>query len=89
VNIKLILLAIVAAILFAGLLTYSMLSGRKARVEVCMDFAGRSECKIAAGATREEAIRTAVDNACGLIAAGVTETRNCLGTRPKSIRDLN
>ena len=76
------------ALLFVGILTYSMLDLRKNRVEVCVTFGGRSACRQASGATRNEAIRTATENACTMLASGMTDSMQCGATEPSSIKDL-
>jgi len=53
--------------------------------EVCVTFAGRSACRTAAGATREEAVRTATDNACAFLASGMTDSIRCTNTPPTSV----
>lgn len=53
---------------------------------VCIEFAGRRECRTVTGKTEEEALRGAVDNSCGLLASGVTDTLRCQRTRPASTR---
>ncbi|MGA3026171.1 MAG: hypothetical protein ABSF98_15495 [Bryobacteraceae bacterium] len=58
------------------------------RVEVCMDYQGRSSCRTAAGSTEEFALRSATDNACALIATGVTDSMACDRTPPRSVRWL-
>ncbi len=73
---------------FLAILFYLTMSGRQNRVEVCITFNGRTACKIASGPTREEAIRTASDNACALIASGVTDSMACARTVPDTIRRL-
>lgn len=85
---KLAFLAIAGFLLLAGVMTWMMLSGRRHRVEVCMEYRGRTVCRAAAGSTREEAVRTATDNACALLAAGMTDSMQCGRTPPKSVRDL-
>lgn len=85
---KLALLAAAGFLLLAGLMTWMMLSGRRHRVEVCMEFRGQTVCRTASGPTRAEAVRTATDNACGLLASGMTDTIQCGNTPPKSVRDL-
>jgi len=85
---KLALLAVAGFLLLAGIMTWMMLSGRRHRVEVCMEYRGRTVCRTAAGATREEAVRTATDNACALLAGGMTDSMQCGRTPPKSVRDL-
>lgn len=79
-------IAIVAVIL--GIMAYSMMNLSGNRVEVCIQFNGQSRCKIARGATQEDAIRTATTNACGEIAGGVTDTMACLRTPPEKITPL-
>jgi hypothetical protein len=53
---------------------------------VCIAFNGRSACRTAAGATEEFARRTAITNACGEIASGVTDSIACENTQPTSVR---
>jgi predicted RNase H-like HicB family nuclease len=50
-----------------------------------MSYGGRTECKLASGETREEALRTATEAACALVASGVTETQNCVRSAPQSV----
>ena len=45
--------------------------------EACVEFRGRVQCREAQGATRDEAIRTARDNACALLATGRKENIEC------------
>jgi hypothetical protein len=66
-----------------------MSSLRQNRVEVCMAFQGLQKCSTAAGATREEALRTATDAACTLIAGGVTDTMACTRGNPVSVKWLD
>lgn len=58
------------------------------RVEVCMEYQGRSACRIASGATPENARRTATDNACALIASGMSDSIACTNTPPVSVKVL-
>jgi len=85
---KLAFLAVTGFLLLAGIMTWMMLSGRRHRVEVCMEYRGQTACRTAAGPTREEAIRTAADNACALLASGMTDSMQCGRTQPKSVRDI-
>lgn len=85
---KLAWLAVAGFLLLAGVMTWMMLSGRRHRVEVCIEYRGRTLCRTAAGPTREEAIRTAADNACALLASGMTDSMQCGRTEPKSVRDI-
>ena len=51
--------------------------------EVCMTFAGQDSCRTVTGKTQEEGMRTGIDNACALLASGVTETMRCQRTTPR------
>jgi hypothetical protein len=53
-----------------------------------MEFEGRNNCRTALGNTKEVALRTAIDNACALIASGMTQTIACSNTPPKSVKWL-
>jgi hypothetical protein len=77
-------LAFVGAVVAA--LVRSTMNLAQYRVEVCMDFEGRSSCRTAAGSAEEYALRSATDNACALIATGVTETMACTRSAPRSVR---
>jgi hypothetical protein len=83
-----ILIGVVLFLAFLGILTWQMMSGRTHRVEVCMAFQGREQCKVAAGSTREEAVRTATTAACALIAGGVTDTQACERSQPVAVRPV-
>jgi hypothetical protein len=83
------LLAILGIGAFIALLTALTLSGRRVRVEVCMEYRGRQNCKTASGADQQAAVRTATDNACADIANGMTESIQCTNSRPVSVRILN
>ena len=58
------------------------------RVEVCIEFKGVQNCKIARASTEQDAIRRAVDNACGEIASGVTDSMACARSEPIKINIL-
>jgi hypothetical protein len=76
-------------VFFIGLLVYLSLGQRQHRVEVCVEFKGRTNCRIASGPTEEQAIRTATDNACATITNGMTESMTCGRSKPASVRVLN
>jgi hypothetical protein len=85
----LVLLGIAGFALFLGVMTYSMLGNRKVRVEVCVAYNGRTNCRTASGPTKDEAVRTATDNACALVASGMTDTMSCGHQPPASIKVLD
>ncbi|PWU03054.1 MAG: hypothetical protein C5B51_19550 [Terriglobia bacterium] len=76
-------LGFVAVVL--GVIVYSTFHQERVRCQVCMSFAGRRDCRTASAATREEAQRTAISNACAQLSSGVTETTQCENTRPESV----
>jgi hypothetical protein len=83
-----VILGIVGALAFIALLAYMTMGMKQHRVEVCMEFMGRKNCAIAAGPTREQALRTAADTACATISSGMTESTTCTSTPPVSTRWL-
>jgi hypothetical protein len=85
---KSVLLAIAFVVLVVGAVIYTTMSASSTRyrVEVCVEFEGRRECRTAAAATEQNALRTAQDNACALISSGVTDTIACGNTMPSSVK---
>jgi hypothetical protein len=79
--------AILMAVFIAAIV-YSTMNLKRFRAEVCMEFQGRTACRIAAAATREQAVRTATENACALISSGMTDSMACAQTPPRSVRML-
>ena len=84
-----VLAGVLAALAFVALLAYMSLGGRKFRVEVCVEYQGRTNCRTAAGPSQQQALRTATDNACATIASGMTDSMSCGQKPPTSIRWLN
>ena len=79
-------IAFVAAVL--GYIVISSLRPAGARVRVCMSFKGGSDCRTASAANRQEALRTAVTNACAQLSGGVIESNQCETSTPVSIEWL-
>jgi hypothetical protein len=50
--------------------------------DVCVAFHGNETCRTVTGATEAEGIRTGIDNACALLASGMTEIMKCGRTEP-------
>jgi hypothetical protein len=72
-----------------GVLMWQSLRGLTAhRVEVCIEYDGRGECRTASGESQEQALRTATENACALLANGMSATIACQNTTPKSVKWL-
>jgi hypothetical protein len=82
---KPVLVGIAIVLVILGVLVYSSMNLAKFRVEVCMEFHGLQNCKTAAGATREFALRSATTNACAAIASGVTDSIGCENTPPSKV----
>lgn len=79
---------LVGIVLFAALMAlivYSTMSMGSHRVEVCMEFNGRTACRTTSGSSQEFALRSAITNACADIASGVTETMGCERATPKKV----
>ena len=80
---------IIGVIAFFGLLAYLTLGSKNQRVEVCVEFNGRTNCRIASAATKEQAQRAATDNACATLTSGMTEVMACGHKPPVSVKWLN
>ena len=85
---KPVLFGIVFVLIVLGVIVYSSFNLAKVRVEVCVNFNGRTNCKTASAVSEEFATQTAVANACGEIAFGVTDTVNCEHTPPTKVTRL-
>ena len=81
---KSVMLAIAFIALVVGAILYTSLGGSNSRyrVEICITFEGHTECRTARASTHNEALRTATDNACTLMARGQSEFERCRNTRP-------
>jgi hypothetical protein len=73
---------------FAAIMYTSTRGLSQFRVEVCMEYEGRSACRTASAATEEKARETATVNACALIASGMSDSIKCQNTAPKSVNWL-
>ncbi len=82
---KTVLLAISFAVAFLGMVLLTTFQGKRQRVEVCMEFHGGRDCRTAQAANREEALRTAITNACAQLAGGVIDSSQCEHTQPVSV----
>ena len=79
------LLAILFGVLVLGYLVISSFRPAGARVRVCMSFKGGNDCRTASAANRQEALRTAITNACAQLSGGVIESSQCENTPPVSV----
>lgn len=76
---------VVAAVATIGLIAMGIRQSLGRECEVCITFEGRTACRSATGTTEKEATETATQNACALIAAGMTQTVQCQNRRPDSV----
>lgn len=88
-NVRNAIFAVVGVGVFIALLAYLTLGSKQFRVEVCMEFQGRTNCRTASGPTQEQALRTAAENACATISSGMTESMTCGRSQPVSVKWLN
>jgi hypothetical protein len=85
---RIILVIVVAAFVIAAFVAIvsSTMDLQAFTVEACVTFNGRTGCGVAAGATREEALRSAATIACSGLSSGMTESIECSRTEPDSVR---
>ncbi len=76
-----VLIALVAG--FAALLLYSTLAAQQVECSACITFNGRENCATASAETEEEALRSAVNTACGPITQGMDQSIMCAGLPPQ------
>ena len=67
----------------AAVVIYSSFQVSDFECEVCIAFEGHETCRTVTGKTEQEGLRTGIDNACALLASGVTDTLRCTRTMPK------
>lgn len=73
---------IVVLIVLAGItgISVSILRHVKIKCELCLDFKGSKQCSEAVGKDQNTALEAARQNACALLASGVTEVLACQRT---------
>jgi hypothetical protein len=79
-------LAAISLVGIAAVVILSSLNVADVRCEVCVGFRGREACRTVEAATEEEARAGARDNACALLASGVTDTLACQRTEQITTR---
>lgn len=82
---KPVVVGIVFAVGILAVLIFSSMNLARYRVEVCVDFKGRPQCRTASADTEEHALRAATSNACALVASGVTDTIACENAQPTKV----
>jgi hypothetical protein len=85
---KPVLAGVLVVLAIIVLLVMSMRDVSSHRVEVCMDWKGRTNCKTTRASTEEDAIRSAITNACAEMVSGVTDTLACERAEPARVTVL-
>lgn len=80
---------VIVGVIFVVALVYSSFRQSVFRVEACVDFHGRTHCAEASGQTRAEAIRSAQEIDCEMLANGRDENIVCLAQQPSSVRAVS
>jgi len=86
---KTVTIGIVFVLVVIAFLVYSSMHIAKYRVEVCVAFRGGNQCRTASADTQDHALRSAKSNACALLVSGVTDTMQCEGQEPVSVKWLD
>jgi hypothetical protein len=81
-------IVVVGGIAFFAVLIYLSMRQTRMEYEVCMAYKGGSHCATASGASYDEAVRSAQEIDCQMLASGRNETMVCLATQPTSIRQV-
>jgi hypothetical protein len=76
------------AAVLVGILVWSSIQQTRQQYEVCLTFKGVMHCATAAGATSSDAIRSAHDIDCAMLANGRDENMVCTDVQPSSVRQV-
>lgn len=82
------IIGLAVAAIVALLIATSTMRGPRYRLQVCMYFDSRFNCKTVSARSEEAAMRSAIQNACADIASGVSDVMNCESSKPRSIKWL-
>jgi len=85
---KTVAIGVAFVVVVIGYLVYSSMNIAHYRVEVCIAFRGRTECRVASADSQDHALRSAHSNACALLVSGVTDTMQCERVEPASVKWL-
>jgi hypothetical protein len=78
-----------AAVAFFAVMIRSSFEQSQYRYQVCVNFHGRSNCSTAQGRTAGEAIRSAKEEDCTLLAGSRDELMACEDTEPASTQRVS
>ena len=76
------IVTLVLAAGFIALLLYSTLAAQQVECTACISFNGRDNCATASAENETEALRSAVNTACGPLTTGMDESIRCAGLPP-------
>ena len=68
-------------VLFIGMFVYFSMTIPRFECEICVTFQNETTCRAPASEMKEASIESAVTNACGTLASGMTESIRCQHTR--------
>jgi len=77
------LLTIVVGAGFGAILLRATLAAQQVECTACVTFNGAQNCAAASGKDSVEALRTAVNTACGTLTQGMDESIRCAGLPPQ------
>lgn len=75
----------VLGILALVMIAWSSTRQGQVTCEICISYKGGRQCRTAKATSREEAMRTASNNACTFLAGSMAESINCSNTTPDSV----
>ncbi len=75
-------------VVVVGVIAYSSFQATRVRYQVCMSIAGRSHCAVAQGRSPQDAIQSAMEIDCGLLAASRDQLMVCESSQPQSVTPL-
>lgn len=76
------------AVALVAVLAYSTMQQTRQQFEVCVQFKGGSHCATASGSSQDQAIRSAQEIDCQLLANGRDENMVCLANPPSTVRPV-
>jgi len=76
------------AVALVAVLAWSTMQQTRQQFEVCVQFKGGSHCATASGSSQDQAIRSAQEIDCQLLANGRDENMVCLANPPASVRPV-
>ena len=82
-------IAVIFGITFVAIMVTSTRGLSAHRVEVCVEYQGRSDCRTASASTKPAALSTATVNACAHLTSGMTDSMACQNTPPTKVTWLD